>query len=107
MKKFIILATIACLGLGAGIYTAKMTQDGSLSQLFTKNDAMQTGPWKVKHPHWAGNLIKNGENRVRLDANGDWATIISNKDGLITVKWDRWGTETFKCNDQNDCTLKK
>ena len=106
MKKVIILAVIACLGLGTGVFFATKIQDGTISQIISGNDVLQSGPWNVKHPKWSGTLVKNGKNRLRSNVNGDTATIISAKNGVLTVKWDRWGTESFKCNTQNSCTLK-
>ena len=108
MKKTVILLVIACLGLGSGIYVANKTQDKNFAQTFVdKEKQLASGPWSVKHPHWTGKLIKTADNRVKLDRNGDMATIISNQNGLLTVKWDRWGKETFKCDNKNNCTLNK
>lgn len=108
MKKTLILLVIACLGLGSGIYVASKTQETNLTQIFANKEKQPlTGSWSVKHPHWSGNLVKTAENRVKLDRNGDMATIVSNQNGLLTVKWDRWGTETFKCDNNNNCTLNK
>ncbi|MGN1063600.1 MAG: hypothetical protein ACI4QM_04690, partial [Alphaproteobacteria bacterium] len=97
MKKIVILAVIACLGLGAGIYTAKKTQNINLATLFKsaeKQEAQAIKAWNVVHPSWKGQLVKKGENRVRSLVNGDMATIISDKNGILTVKWDKWGSES-------------
>lgn len=102
-KKIIILLIIACLGAGAGVYTASKTKNFSFSSLF-KGTPEEPTEWAVTHPSWQGNLILEGKDRVYLDVNGDYATILSNKDGILTVKWDNWGTESFQCNDQNQCT---
>ncbi len=108
MKKVLILLVIACFGLGSGVYIAHKTQDLSLTQLFVnKEKQLAQGPWMVNHPNWTGQLTKVGEGRVKSSSNGDMASIISNKNGMLTIKWDRWGTETFKCDTQNNCTLNK
>ncbi len=108
MKRTLILLVIACLGLGSGVYVAKQTQSKNLVQMFVaKEKATAPVSWTVSHPSWSGKFTKTGENRITLSANGDTATIISNKDGLLTVKWDKWGTETFKCNAKNVCSLNK
>ena len=107
MKKTIILLVIACLGLGSGVYFAHHTKSQNLTQMFVSKDkTLSNGPWTINHPSWTGKLSKTAGNRVTLDINGDTATIISNKNGLLTIKWDRWGNETFQCNNQNVCTLK-
>ena len=107
MKKTIILLVIACLGLGCGVYVAHQTQSKNLTQIFANREKTSAnGPWTVNHPSWTGKLAKTGDNRVTLDVNGDTATIISNQNGLLTVKWDKWGNETFQCNNNNICTLK-
>ena len=108
MKKTLILLVIACLGLGSGVYVAHQTTSKNLVQMFAaKGKTTAPASWTVVHPSWTVKLAKTGDHRVTLDTNGDNASIISNKDGLLTVKWDRWGTETFKCNDKNVCTLNK
>lgn len=108
MKKTLILLVIACLGLGSGVYVAHQSQSYNLTQLFVKNTKTLTPTsWTVTHPSWSGKFTKTAENRVKLDMNGDMATIISDKEGLLTVKWDKWGTETFSCDSKNSCTLKK
>lgn len=109
MKKVLTLLVIACLGVGAGIYTAKKTQNINFEDWFKKQEQKEqvAGPWDIVHPHWKGQLIVTNGNRVRLQVNGDMATIISNKDGVLTIKWDKWGRESFKCNDKNSCTLMK
>ena len=108
MKKILILLVIACLGLGCGVYVAHQTKSKNLVQMFAaKGKTTAPVSWTVTHPNWTGKFTKTGENRIVLNTNGDGATIISNKDGLLTVKWDRWGTETFKCDNKNSCTLKK
>ncbi len=105
MKKIAVLAIVACLGLGAGIYTAMKTNEVDFSKVAANQQQFES--WNVKHTHWVGRVKQTAKDRVRSDLNGDMATIISNKNGLLTVKWDRWGTETFECNDKNMCTLKK
>ena len=108
MKKTLILLVIACLGLGSGVYVAHQTKSTNLTQILANKEKTQKViSWSVKHPHWTGKLTKTADNRVKLDRNGDMATIISNQNGLLTVKWDRWGTETFACDNNNSCTLKK
>ena len=108
MRKILILLVIACLGLGSGVYVAHQTKSKNLVQMFAaKGKTTAPVSWTVNHPKWTGKFTKTGDNRIILSTNGDKATIVSNKDGLLTVKWDRWGTETFKCNDKNVCTLNK
>ena len=108
MKKTLILVVIACLGLGSGIYVAHQTKSSNLVQTFAeRSKSIAATSWTVNHPSWTGKLTKTSNNRIKSSVNGDTATIISNKDGLLTVKWDRWGSETFKCDDKNVCTLNK
>ncbi|MBR5130364.1 MAG: hypothetical protein IKV03_03985 [Alphaproteobacteria bacterium] len=107
MKKAVILIVIACLGLGSGAYVAHKTQSKNLTQIFAnKTQPSINGPWVINHPNWTGRLTKTGENRIVSNVNGDTATIISNQNGLLTIKWDKWGNETFKCDNKNICTLK-
>ena len=107
MRKTVILLVIACLGIGSGLYVAHLMQSKNMTPLFADNKkATDNGPWTVNHPSWTGKLAKTGNDRVVLDINGDTATIISNKNGVLTVKWDKWGSETFKCDSKNICTLK-
>ena len=107
MKKTLILLVIACLGLGSGVYVAHQTNSTNLVTAFANKAKTAPVTWMVSHPNWTGKLTKTADNRVKLDSNGDTATIISNQNGLLTVKWDRWGSETFKCDNKNVCTLNK
>ncbi len=103
-KKILITVAVACLGLGAGIYTAAH-MDGFSKVPSLKKEKNQT--WEVTHPYWTGTFIKEGDNRIYLTTTGDYATIISDENGILTVKWDNWGTESFACDQDHKCALKK
>lgn len=99
MKKVILILIVAALGISGGVYLASKTD-------MTQNQAqVQEQTWNVTHPRWKGKLILESPNRVYLNINGDYATIISNENGVLAVKWDNWGTESFACDTQNNCTL--
>lgn len=107
MKKTLILLVIACLGLGSGVYVAHQTKSTNLVTAFANQAKTTPTTWTVSHPKWTGKLTKTSDNRIKSSINGDMATIISDQNGLLTIKWDRWGNETFKCDNKNVCTLNK
>lgn len=102
MKKLLLILIIAALGVGGGMYLASKT-DSLPVQEWVK--AKTEKSWNITHPKWQGTLTSEGQNRAYLNINGDYATIVSNENGILTVKWDNWGTESFKCDAQNNCTL--
>ncbi len=54
----------------------------------------------LKHPYWTDFIEIDGENVSR--PNGDKAVILSNKDGKVTLKWEKWDVEIYqKTDDQN------
>lgn len=104
-KQLITLCAVACLGLGSGIYAAHSIYNIDLSDIVNNDTRIEQLVWDVKHSNWSGKLIQLSDNRVQLDINGDMATIMSNENNVLTVKWDNWGTETFKCDTQHSCVL--
>ncbi len=48
-----------------------------------------------EHPHWSG-IVKVSEHRLCRISGGNCATVLNQSDDMITVKWDIYGTETFK-----------
>ena len=103
-KKILITVAVTCLGLGAGMYTAAH-MDNFPKVLPQKKEKPKT--WEVSHPNWTGTFIKEGDNRIYLTTTGDYATIVSDENGILTVKWDNWGTESFACDQDLKCTFKK
>lgn len=104
MKKLLLILIVAALGVGAGMYVASKTDSLPIKEWVSVKTQQ---PWDITHPSWKGKLIPDGENRAYLNINGDYATIISYENGILTVKWDNWGTEKFKCDANNKCTLIK
>ncbi len=60
---------------------------------------------KVIHPRWTDVFVFE-EKRVYRHQNKDYATIMKKTDNVLTIKWDKWGTETFEKKD-NIWYLKK
>lgn len=50
----------------------------------------------VKHKFWDDFFVFDGPNRVYRYTNKDAATIIKNTPDTLVVKWDKYGTEIFK-----------
>lgn len=61
--------------------------------------------WEFKQPYWTDQIGVVGNRIKRVHAGA--ATILSQENNEITVKWDDWGQETFVCDENNICTLKK
>lgn len=108
MKKNLLIAlVVACLGTGAGIYTAQQTDMFSVTTKVKEWLHISPKTYYVKHPSWTGTFTRVDDNRIYLDFSESYATILSEKDGILTVKWDKWGTESFKCTANNKCTFIK
>ncbi|MGN1063020.1 MAG: hypothetical protein ACI4QM_01700, partial [Alphaproteobacteria bacterium] len=50
----------------------------------------------VKHSFWEDFFILEDNNRLYRYSNHDRATIVAQTDKDMTIKWDNYGTETFK-----------
>lgn len=62
----------------------------------------------IWHPHWADIFVFNSATRVHRSADpSQTATLISNKDNILTIKWDKWGTERFLCDAHKSCRFLK
>lgn len=61
----------------------------------------------VKHKFWDDFFIFEGKNRVYRHSNKDAATIIKNTPKMLTIKWDKYGTEEFKKENPNKYTFEK
>lgn len=61
----------------------------------------------VKHDFWEDFLVYEADNRLRRYSNNNRATVIQKNDHDITIKWDQYGTETFRINDKHQFVLVK
>ena len=111
MKKQLILFIILLIMLIAilvGYTVAKKNYDPLQRLVFEtsqKQEDMIT-PIQFQHPDWTDTMILEGNNRMYRESILDYATIIEKTPDSYTIKWDKWGTETFK-KDPNDGIYKK
>lgn len=58
----------------------------------------------ISHPNWTDHFIFDSDKRLRRANNpSQTATLISNQDGILMIKWDNWGTESFSCDSYKSC----
>ena len=56
--------------------------------------------WTFQHAAWKDTLVETGKNRLCRQGNNDCATVIRRSPELLTLRWDKWGEESFiKKND--------
>ena len=58
------------------------------------NDAEQ-----AKHPHWNDFFVFNKNKMCRHKISTECAEVLEKTSDVLTVKWDKWGTETFHKKD--------
>lgn len=54
------------------------------------------GEEKVSHPYWMDYFAFKGKRICRYKIPQECATILTRTKNILTVKWDRWGIETFE-----------
>lgn len=111
MKKQLMLFIILLIMLIAiliGYTIAKKNYDPLQRLIFETNQKQidMTIPVQFQHPDWTDTMILEGNNRMYRESILDYATIIERTPDSYTIKWDKWGTETFK-KDPQDGIYKK
>ena len=68
----------------------------------------QKSKWIFVHPGWSDGIIQIDETTIkRYELPYEKATILQINGNEISVKWHNYGIETFICDKENTCSLKK
>lgn len=74
--------------------TVKLISVALLDEHITK-ECPPEGAEQVKHLHWDDFFVFNDEKVCRFKVSTECAKILEKTQDTLTIKWDRWGAETF------------
>lgn len=85
--------------------TKKILDDDLLQEKKVYDCKKTAGAYYLVHPNWQDYLIPaKDKTKVARESNDtQTATILSLENDIITLKWDGWGIERFKCNANKRC----
>lgn len=78
--------------------TVKLISVALLDEHITK-ECPPEGAEQVKHSSWNDFFVFNDEKVCRFKMSTECAKILEKTQDTLTIKWDRWGTETFHKKD--------
>ncbi len=90
-KFYFVVLLILVIVTGVALFWVERQNEAKLAEVAAIEEIV------FEHPQWSSDMILEGDNRIyRANSPGEQATIIERTPTSFTIKWDRWGTETFE-----------